>query len=613
MRLRALVATTALALALPAAAEAAYFHGQTVDGPSADIETLGGIDLARDGVGQVVYLKRAGGVPHVFVSLLGDGSPREARQLDVGQPLPSSEPRIAVATRGRALAVWINAGSLWASLRPDGSSDWSAPEQIYSAATGRSASDPQLSMGRSGAAYVTFQTGGDLRVARLVRSTWTLLGDTLDIDRGRHASDASIATSADGTALAAWSEGGQVWARRVVRTRLSQNPAEVSVPSLDGQGAGAADSPSVDIEDDSSYAWVAVRQDFGGVSRVFARRLIGSQFDGPVAIDAGTGGAEAPQLDMTGRGRGLAAIGVRGSQLAIGATLGSDNMWDPAQGIGSGSGIDPRTVAALSENGRGTIAWQSPNPAGPPQLTARHWNARRFEEPFVLSDPALGGVDGVRGIDAAGDSGGNQAVAYVQGAGDTRRIMVAVFDKEPRAVGGGNHDDWDRTRRFRLKWGRVEDDWGQVRYRVEVNGEEVATTTRNAVNVSGLPDGRNVYNVTAIDSRGQAIEGPGRLIYVDLTRPTGEITARRSKAGRPANVTLVASDGEAIAGSGVKSVIVRYGDGTREVIQVPKIGVVEEARLGHRYRRPGRYTVRAQIRDVAGNKKNISGRVVVRR
>ena len=609
-----LLSTVFLLLALAPAAQAAYFPGQTVDGPSADIDSLGGVDLARDGNGYVTYLKRAAGVNHVFVSLLANGSPREPRQLDVGQPLPSSEPRIGTSTRGRAVAVWVNGGSLWASLRPNGSTDWQPPEAVYTAsATGGPASDPHLSMGRSGAAYVTFQLGGDLRVARLAGTTWTLLDDPLDIERGRNASDASIATSADGTALAAWSENGQVWARRVVRTRLSQSPQEVSVPSLDGQGAGAADSPSVDIEDDSSFAWVALRQDFGGVSRVFARRLIGSQFEGPVAIDAGSGGAEAPDLDMTGRGRGLAALGVRGSQLAIGATLGSDNVWDPSQGLGSGAPLDPRGVAALSENGRGTIAWQSPNPAGPAQLNARFWNARRFEEPSVLSDPALGGVDGARGIDAAADSGGNQAIAYVQGDGDARRVQVAVYDKEPRTTGGGNHDDWDRTRSFRLKWSKVEDDWGEVQYRVEVNGQEITTTNRTSMTVSDLPDGRNVYNVIAIDSRGQVTEGPSRLLYVDLTPPTGELVARSSKAGRPANVSLDATDGEAIAGSGVKSVTVTYGDGVREALAVPRIGLVDDARLGHRYRKPGRYTVRALISDVAGNKRTVSARVVVRR
>jgi hypothetical protein len=598
---------------LAAPAEAAYFPGQQVDGPSADVVTLGGVDLARDGDGHVAYVKREAGVPHVFVSFLAGGAPRQPRRIDTGQLAASSEPRIAVGPRGRALAVWVNGGSLWASLRPNATTDWQPPEVVYSApATGGDASAPHLSMGPSGAAYVTFQVGGDVRVARLGGSTWTLIDAPLDFDPARTATDASIATSADGTALAAWSEGGLVYARRVVRARLSQNPQQVSVDSLDGAAGGAADSPSVDIEDDSSYAWVALRQDFGGVSRVFARRLIGSQFESPVAIDAGSGGAEAPQIDMTGRGRGLAATSVRGSQLAMGAPLGSDNEWDPAQGLGSGAPFEPRAVAALSENGRGTIAWLAGGGAGS-QLIARLWNARRFEDPATLSDPALGPVDVGAGLDAAADSGGNQAVAYVQGEGSDRRVMVAVFDKEPRTTGGGNHDDWDRKRSFTLKWSKVEDSWGGIEYRVDVDGLPLTTTDRTSTTVRDLPDGRHVYSVTAVDSRGQATEGPNRLLYVDLTAPTVELTARRAKVGKPAPIELIATDGEAIAGSGVATVNVRYGDGRSGTVPVPRVGVIEGAKLGYRYRKPGRYTVRVEVRDVAGNRRIAKTKVVVRR
>jgi hypothetical protein len=610
--LKPLVVALALAALAPATpAFAGYFPGQAVDGPSADIVALGGVGLSRDGDGQVVYLKRAAGLSHVFVSFLAAGAPREPRQLDVGQPTASSEPRVAVSDRGRALVVWVNGGSLWASLRPSGTTDWQPPEAIYSAPLGAAASDPTLSMGPSGAAYVTFQVAGDVRVARLGGSAWTLIEQPIDIDPGRSAAQATIATSADGTAIAAWTEAGAVWTRRVVRTRLSSTAQPVSFESLDGGAGGAADSPTIDIEDDSSYAWVVFRQDFGGVSRVVSRRLIGSQVQPPVAIDAGTGGSEAPQFDMTGRGRGLAAIGVRGSQAVLGTPLGSDNDWNPAQGIGVGAPFDPRPVVALSENGRGTIAWQTGGAGA--QLVARFWNARQFEDTSGLSDPALGPVDANAGVDAAADAGGNQAVAYVQGEGDARRVQVAVFDKEPRTTGGGNHDDWQRTRNFTLKWSRVEDSWGAVRYRVDVDGIPLATTSRTSATVRGLPDGRHVYSVTAVDQRDQATDGPNRLLYVDMTAPIARLTARRAKVGRPAPIELSASDGEAIAGSGVKSVTVRYGDGRSAVLAVPRIGLIDGATLGNRYRKSGRYTVRAEIRDVAGNRRVVKTRVVVRK
>jgi hypothetical protein len=612
--LRALGLSALVALAAAAPVDAAYFPGQPVDGPTADITELSGVTLSRDSDGHVLYLRREGGANHVFVSFLAAGNPRQPRRLDTGQVLPSSQARISSADNGRAVAVWVNGGSLWSSVRPTGSSDWGSPQAVYSVTpTGADVEDPSLSMGPSGAAYVAFEVDGDLRVARLSGSNWTLVDGVIDMEPARDAGDVDLATSADGTAIAAFEEAGHVYERRIIRTRLSSVPQEVGVPSLDGRAAGAASSPSIEIEDDSSYAWVTVKQDFDGGSRVFARRLVGSEFEAPVPIDTGRFGVAAPTLDMTGRGRGLAAIPVGGTNAVIGATLGSDNQWDPSEIIAADSPVPSAATSALAENGRGTIAWQSPSPAGAPWLVARHWNARRFEEPATLSDPTLGPLDAARGIDAAGDSFGNVVVAYVQGDGVERRLMVAAFDREPRAVGGSNFDDWTRKRSFKLKWGRVEDPWGGIQYRVELDGVPIAQTASTSMTARNLPDGAHEYTIYAIDSRGQTSEGPNRALYVDTTAPTVELTARSSKMGRPANIELSAFDGEAIAGSGVKTVSIRYGDGGRSGLTVPRIGLVDGAKLGYRYRKPGRYTVRVEVRDVAGNKKTATARVVVRR
>lgn len=615
MRVTRLLSVTAALLLVPAAsAGAVYFPGAPADGPSADITSLGGVALSRDSDGHVLYLKREGGVNHVFVSFLAAGHPRAPRRLDTGQPTASSQAQISSSDRGRAVAVWVNAGSLWSSVRPNGTSDWTAPEAVYSVTpTGARVTGPSLSMGPSGAAYVAFEVGGDLRAARLVGTSWRLIDQPLDINPAATAGDVSLATSADGTAIAAWAESGKVFVRRVVRRRLSQHPQEASVPSLEGRGAGGADSPSIDIEDDSSYAWVALRQDFDGGSRVFARRLVGSEFEGPVPIDSGIFGVEAPDLDLTGRGRGLAAIGERGRNATIGATMGARDEWNPSQALTGDSDLPPAATAALAENGRGTVAWQERNPAGQPSIVARHWNARRFEAAVPLNDPSLGPIDAGAGIDSAADSNGNAVVAYVQGTGGDRRVMVAAFDREPRRVGGRNFSKWTRKRSFKLKWSKVDDPWGTVQYRVEVDGFPLTTTTRTAVNARNLPDGAHVYNVVSVDSRGQATDGPDRALYVDTTAPEVKLTARKSKKGRPAAVRLDAFDGEAIAGSGVDSVRIRYGDGGRGTLKVPRIGIVEGAKLGYRYRKPGRYTVRVVVKDKAGNKRIGKTRVVVGR
>ncbi len=55
LSLSVVLALLALA-AVPAGASAGWFPAQPVDGPSPDIQALGGVDLARDGTGGLVDL-----------------------------------------------------------------------------------------------------------------------------------------------------------------------------------------------------------------------------------------------------------------------------------------------------------------------------------------------------------------------------------------------------------------------------------------------------------------------------------------------------------------------------------------------------------------------------
>src|SRR4051794_41921270 len=86
LALPALTALLALAL-VPAAASAGWFPAPVnppVDGPSPDIVRVGGLDLARDGTGGLVYLKNVDGSPHVFLSRFNGGVFRAPERLDNG-------------------------------------------------------------------------------------------------------------------------------------------------------------------------------------------------------------------------------------------------------------------------------------------------------------------------------------------------------------------------------------------------------------------------------------------------------------------------------------------------------------------------------------------------
>jgi len=81
-----LVAVAAALGPAAAPARAAFFASEALDGPSTDIEGLGGVDVARDGTGGLAYVKRDGGVDHIFVSRLAGGAWQAPERVDQGPP-----------------------------------------------------------------------------------------------------------------------------------------------------------------------------------------------------------------------------------------------------------------------------------------------------------------------------------------------------------------------------------------------------------------------------------------------------------------------------------------------------------------------------------------------
>ncbi|MFL6104572.1 MAG: hypothetical protein ACJ74K_14890, partial [Actinomycetes bacterium] len=95
-----LLLTAALVLGPAAAAHAAWTIAQPLDGPNADVVEAGGVDLARDGTGAVAYIRRDGGVPHVFVSRLFGGVWQSPVRGDPGIG-PATEAMVAVGEGNR--------------------------------------------------------------------------------------------------------------------------------------------------------------------------------------------------------------------------------------------------------------------------------------------------------------------------------------------------------------------------------------------------------------------------------------------------------------------------------------------------------------------------------
>ena len=600
----ALAGICLLALLTAPASFAGWFAGDPIDGPSPDVVGLGGVDVARDGGGALVYLKRVDGVPHVFLSRLVNGTWRPAERVDPGIPSGATEAVVATIDRHRTAVAFVSGGRLYGAVTAGTGADGGP---LGGATLLHAAPDPALAvraphidMAVNGTAWVTFTApgggGADVRAVRLEGSTWDPLPAPLDIDPARAAGVGAgrprIGVSAEGNAVVTWGEAGAVFGRRVTELRVSAFPQTISLPDLGGAPGGAADSPDIDIEDDGSYAWVAWRQDFGGTSRSLARRLVGSQFEAPAALDANLA-SSAPRVAMSGRGTGF---GVSSGPGAVLGSLLERDAFAPSARLDAGGGVNP--VVGASERETAAVAWLTG-----PTLNARHkLEGRPFEAEVPVSRPELGAV--VPGQYAFGASRLDDfALAMAQGAPEARSIAVAHFDRPPGAPYGRPTRPWV-TATPRLEWAPGTDLWGPQTFKVIVDGIELGTTTGSSfVPTTRLRRGLHRWWIVSVDQRGQEARMRRTWSFrVDDKRPRLSLSVGGSaRVGAAVTARVRASDK---GGSGLDRIWIST-DGGRKFKRV-------SASYTFRPRRSGALTVVARARDKAGNEVRVQRSLRIR-
>ena len=486
------------------------------------------------------------GIDHVFVSRLVNGAFQPPEQIDAGLAGAGSQPVVAASDGGRLVVAYVSGGGIFTTVRPAGAPGYAATQQIA-----ESGSNPAVDMSINGVAYLTWSTGGDVLAARMERVATTFNGvpGPLDIDpaavAGTGTGRPKVAVAADGIATVVWGESGHAYARRIFELRLSTAPQDL--------GAGA-DEPDISSEDDSSFAWTVFRQD----GQTIARRLVGSQFDNPVALQASEG-SEAPRVAINGRGVGYAGVAGTTSAGAYGAVL-KDDLFNPGVLLGGGFAA-PAPVPAAAESGDGLIAFQQGDASGGRSIIARPVRLRarvagRHASPgprAVLSDPALGLTDASRGLDAAADRAGDVAIAFVQGDGDGRQIVAASLDRAPGSFRANTTTKWRKFARPPLKWGTAFELWGPLTYSVLIDNKLVAQTTSTGVTVPGVvADGLHRWRVVATDIHGQSSATPSRNLRVDATPPkvTYKISGTR-KRGKLVKVAVQATRRQRDGGAGL--------------------------------------------------------------
>lgn len=592
------------ALALPGTAHAGWFPAEPLDGPSADIVSVGDVEVAREGLAGVVYLKRDAGVEHVFATRMVNGAWETPARVDGGIATAASQAVIAAANPDRLAVAWISGGALYAAVRPTGAPAFSPARVVAEGGV----TNPSIDMSINGATYVSFTQGGDVKVARAARDSqdFALLPAPVDFEVAREAGVGNdlrsrIAVSADGSAVVVWGERGSdgrthVFGRRLFELRLSTAVEDLTLTEFEGQAATDADRPEIDIEDDSSYAQVAFRQMTAGGPRLLGRRLVGSQFDPAFAIDGGQTSANG-RVALTGRGEGLTAAQTTSNQVYGGAIW--NNKLERMQRWDSGpNGIAPRPIPLVGENENGAMAWFAGTSGTDATVRGRYFEQIQFLEiqaEATLSNPAFGAVDVDAGMAAGSSRVSDHVIAFVQGSGADRRLVVAVNDDPPARPLPQTGSGLRRLERF--KWASSRDLWPPILYRVFVDGAQVGETAETELPVTDgmISDGRHQWNVLAIDRRGQQTAGPTGIVRIDNTPPL--LRASIGRRGRNVGIRVRRFSDRGAQASGVSRIVVNFGNGRRTRIA---------RSIRYRYPRGGTYTLRVSGFDRAGNRTDVT-------
>jgi hypothetical protein len=645
----AALGVAAIVLAQAGSAGAVILPAVTLDGPSEEITGFGGIAMAEDGTGGVVYLKRVQGVAHVFVSRFVGGNWQAPVRVDNEQPFAASWPRIGAANGGQLVVVWATAfatenerpvDQLLGSTLGQGSATFGPAILIDPDVRDGTGTSPDLAMSPNGQAVVVYRVVHDLRerenlgipllrptdviedvrMARYNGERWSQLG-RLNRNPGasmrppneENAPRAAIGPTGNG--IVVWQEPdtdgvARIWARRFFGATLNY-VLPVSAASLGGAPIGIdADAPSIGLSR-IGQAEVAYRQRGGPGSplpgpRIFLNTLPdgesadGSQFQGATVVDpaasaaAGTGlGPPSVSIDDNLNLRLLYdAAGeprvVQGNDLGLSGVLSLGPRF---------AGSELPAASVMNPAGGGISAWPSADSHGRPALAVRE----DFPQGGVQTALTAGGAGGEVGELAVARSGlGDGLVAFRQGALGGAAIVVVRVTTPPVQFILNAPRGWIKPSGALVKWQEAPSANGPIAYRVVLDGTVVPTPAAAfelRLPRRGLGEGRHSVQVLATDSLGQSTLTPRSRVNVD---------------GQPPSVAVaVARHGHAVsirvrdAGSGVRArtVTVSFGDG---------LHARGRTRLGHRYRRPGVYTIAVHATDRLGNEARFRRLVSVR-
>ncbi len=639
-RRRAYVAAAAalalLCWAAPAGAD--ILPATTIDGPSEEIVGFGGVAMAEDGTGGVVYLKRVDGVAHVFVSRYVEGHWQTPIRVDVEDPYAASWPRIGAADDGELVVVWATPFAtedekpvqelLSSTLGPGGSSF--GPAQIVDPdiqeGTGTS---PDLAMSPTGQADVVYrvvqphptiplQRSGDVqesvRVAHFGGERWIRMG-SVNREAGTSmrpptaANAPQIAINAAGNGIVVWQEPelpskvARIWARRIFGAGLNY-VMPVTATTYHGQPIDEdADAPSVAFTF-LGQAAVAYRQQAGRSSplpgpRIFFNDLpngeakSGAEFEGAQISDESVPGGKSgsvgrPSVDVDEQESVRILYDEDGVPRVVN---GNAAGLSPALSLGTpfaGSTITPaaeqQSASVMGPEGGGLSAWPSHDAHGVPAVAVREDYVGGGVQTALVSGGAGGAVSEL----AVGRSGlGSGLVAFQQGPLGDAAIVATQISASPLQFVVDSPKGWIKPAGATISWEAAQSADGPLSYDVVLDGHELpvpAGALSYTISPKLLSSGKHKLSLLATDRYGQQTLTTTKPLEIDGRPPSVSVR------GRGSEVTVSVTD--SYSGVAAGAVQVSFGDGSH---------ARGHTRARHRYARAGVYEVIVRVRDKLGN------------
>jgi hypothetical protein len=633
VRLSAVAVLAALAASVLGAATARGSISPVVEIDGTAIVDLGGVAMAPDGTGGLVYRRIEEGRTHIFAAQFAGGRWLPPQRVDAGQRFDSSWPAIGAGDGGRLAVTWVqefgqSSDRMYSATLDAGARRFQAPVPVDLNVGESTATWPSLAVNRSGAAYLAYlvlqrPTGadvpgtarGELRVARSGGHLWSTFGFPLNrnaqgVFRLPTAGTAPrVGIDVTGNGIVAWQEPDEefvdrVWARRLFGGQAGI-PLAVSPREWGGRPLrGPADAFSLDVAGFGQGA-VAFRQQPGEGSALTGPRLMlstipetfatgANAFGAPRLID-GAGEAApaapgAPAVATTRTGEMEVAFSLAQRTLLTGA---DDRAVQRPLRLDDGRSSAPgEPRAEVGVSGAAAVAWRvrrgSAGAVGVTERRADGVNVRR-----QLST-AVGGV--VDGLELGGSGFGDALVGWVQGPADRRRIAAAVVDAPPDPFAVQTPIEWIRGgRAVTLRWDEPPHAIGGVTYAITVDDDTVAEGLRGTmrrVRLRRLDDGIAVVQVVAEDSGGQETTSFPAELKIDRRQPRVRV---RGMSGHRVRVVLRDGRRRNVSGVAPRSVQIDWGDGRSSS---------GRAKLTHTYRNGGRHRLVVRARDRAGNRVN---------